>query len=273
MNTPKSPITTLIVIGIIFVFAVYILIKRKKNLAALETGEDMERLKEAVRKVLPNESGYKVAFAHYERSESYGRRTTTYYYSYALAFDAERLFVIPLKFDKHQILPQQPALLTSENIGVAEVTEIRKQEQLKEVHMTVRNKNGENPLEFDVTARNLKSDRFHHFNILQQEECEAFAAFAATLAQTVTAENRELREKMAADALASGKKSSQTLGILSIVFCWLFIAGIIFGIIGLISAPKPKETGKPVLGFILSLIGTILSLVIGLGGLLLMIAA
>ena len=39
MNTPKSPITTLIVIGIIFVFAVYILIKRKKNLAALETGE------------------------------------------------------------------------------------------------------------------------------------------------------------------------------------------------------------------------------------------
>ena len=38
MNTPKSPITTLIVIGIIFVFAVYILIKRKKNLAALETG-------------------------------------------------------------------------------------------------------------------------------------------------------------------------------------------------------------------------------------------
>ena len=131
MNTPKSPITTLIVIGIIFVFAVYILIKRKKNLAALETGEDMERLKEAVRKVLPNESGYKVAFAHYERSESYGRRTTTYYYSYALAFDADRLFVIPLKFDKDQILPQQPALLTSENIGVAEVTESRKQELLK----------------------------------------------------------------------------------------------------------------------------------------------
>ena len=57
------------------------------------------------------------------------------------------------------------------------------------------------------------------------------------------------------------------------LFRSLFIAGIIFGIIGLISAPKPKETGKPVLGFILSLIGTILSLVIGLGGLLLMIAS
>ena len=43
----------------------------------------------------------------------------------------------------------------------------------------------------DVTAQNLKSDRFHHFNILQQEECEAFAHFAGTLAQKVTAENGE----------------------------------------------------------------------------------
>ena len=124
-----------------------------------------------------------------------------------------------------------------------------------------------------MTARNLQSDRFHHFNILQQEECEAFARFAGTLAQTVTAENGELREKMARDSLESGKKSSKTMGILSIVFCWLFIAGIIFGIIGLIAAPKPKETGKAVPGYILSLIGTILSLVVGLGGLLLMIAS
>lgn len=273
MNTPKSSITTLIVIGIIAVCVIYTLIRRQKNLAALQTGEDMEKLKEAVRKVLPGESGYKVAFAHYERSESYGRRTTTYYYSYAIAFDAERMFVIPLKFEKDQILPQQPALLTSENIGVAEVTETRKQDQLKEVHMTIRNKEGENPLEFYVTARNLKSDRFHHFNILQQEECEAFARFAGTLAQTVTAENGALREKMAKDSLESGKKSSKTMGILSIVFCWLFIAGIIFGVIGLIAAPKPKETGKVVPGYILSLIGTILSLVVGLGGLFLMIAS
>ena len=231
----------------------------------------MEKLKAAVRKVLPNESGYKVVFAHYERSESYGRRTTTYYYSYGIAFDATRMFIIPLKFEKGQILPQQPALLTSENIGVAEVSETRKQDQLKEVYMTIRNKNGENPLEFYVTARNLQSDRFHHFNILQQEECEAFARFAGTLAQTVTSENGELRERMANEAIASGSKTSKTLGILSIVFCWLFIAGIILGIIGLISAPKPKETGKAVPGYILSIIGIILSLVIGFGGFFLMI--
>lgn len=261
----KSPITTWIVLAIIVIAIAYTLIRRQRNLAALQTGEDMEKLKEAVRKVLPNEGGYKVAFAHYERSESYGRRTTTYYYSYAIAFDSQRMFVIPLKFEKDQILPQQPALLTSENIGVAEVSEVRKGDQLKEVYMIVRNKNGENPFQFYVTARNLNSDRFHHFNILQQEECEAFAQFASSLAQKVTAENGELREKMSLDALESQKKSSKIFGILSICLCWFFIAGLIFGIIGFISAPKPKKVGRTVPGFTLSVIGILLSLVVGLG--------
>ena len=260
-----SPVTTWIVLAIIAIAVAYTLIRRQKNLAALQTGEDMEKLKELVRRALPNESGYKVAFAHYERSESYGRRTTTYYYSYAIAFDSHRMFVIPLKFEKGQAIPQQPALLTSENIGVAEISEVRQGDQLKEVYMIVRNKNGENPFQFYVTARNLKSDRFHHFNILQQEECEAFAQFASTLAQKVTAENGELREKMALDNLEGRKKSSKTFGILSIALCWFFLVGIIFGIIGFINAPKPKEVGRTVPGYTLSVIGIILSLVVGLG--------
>jgi len=271
MNTPKSPITTLIVIGIIAVFAIYTLIKRRKNLAALDTGEDMDALKQAVARVLPGESGYKVVYAHWQRSESYGRRTTTYYYSYGIAFDAERMFIIPLKFEKDKILPQQPALITSENVGVLEVNETRKQDILSQVSVVLRNKNGESPVEFDVDVRNLKSDRFHHFNIRQQEECEAFSRFIGTLAQTVTAENGELREKMAHDAIESGKKSSRTLGILSIVFCWLFIAGLILSVIGLMAAPKPRETGKPVPGFILCCVGLALSLLIGGGGFVLMI--
>lgn len=269
----KNPYAVLLVVAFVVIFAIYSFVKRQKNMAALQTGEDMEKLKEAIRKVLPGESGYKVVYAHYERSETYGRRTTTYYYSYGIAFDSTRMFIIPLKFDKDQILPQSPALLTSENIGVAEVKEVKKQDQLKEVYMTIRNKDGQNPVEFYVTTQNLKSDRFHHFNILQQEECEAFARFAGTLSQKVTAENGELRERMANEAIASGSKSSKTMGILSIIFCWFFIVGIIFGIIGLICAPKPKDTGKAVLGYTLSLIGTVLSLIIGLGGFIAMMAA
>ena len=268
----KNPMTTWIVIAFFAIVALLTFIKYRKNLAALETGEDMEKLKEAIRKVLPGESGYKVVYAHWQRSESYGRRTTTYYYSYGIAFDADRMFIVPLKFDKDQILPQQPALVTKDNVGVLEVNETRKQDLLSQVSVVLRNKNGESPVEFDVDVKNLRSDRFHHFNIRQQEECEAFSRFIAPLAQTVTAENGELREKMAHDAIESGKKSSKTMGILSIAFCWIFIAGIIFSVIGLLSAPKPKETGgKAVPGFILCCVGLALSLLIGVGGFILII--
>lgn len=268
----KDPNAIWLVLAIVAVFAVYSLLRRRKNLAALETGEDMEALKRAVAQVLPGESGYKVVYAHWQRSESYGRRTTTYYYSYGIAFDTERMFIIPLKFDKDKILPQQPALVTKDNVGVLEVKENRKQDTLFQVSVVLRNKNGESPVEFDVDVKNLRSDRFHHFNIRQQEECEAFSRFITPLAQTVTAENGELREKMARDAIESGKKSSKTMGILSIAFCWIFIAGIIFSVIGLLSAPKPKETGgKAVPGFILCCVGLALSLLIGVGGFILII--
>lgn len=258
--------TTWIVFGIIIVVVIYTLIRRQKNLAALQTGEDMEKLKEAVRKVLPDESGYKVVCAHWERSESHGRRTTTYYYSYAIAFGGERMFIIPLKFEKDQILPQQPILITSGNIGVLDVNETKKKDMLSQVSVVLRNKNGESPVEFDVDVRNLRSDRFHHFNILQQEECEAFSRFIGSLSRTVTAENGELRERMTNDAIGSGKKSSKTLGIMSILFSWLFIAGLILSVIGLFAAPKPKETGgKPVPGFTLCCIGLGLSLLLNVG--------
>ncbi|MBO5034697.1 MAG: hypothetical protein J6C43_03705 [Oscillospiraceae bacterium] len=57
----KNPYAVLLVAAFVVIFAIYSLVKRQKNMAALQTGEDMERLKEAIRKVLPGESGYKVA--------------------------------------------------------------------------------------------------------------------------------------------------------------------------------------------------------------------
>lgn len=261
----KDPKAILLVGAILAVCLLYTLIKRRKNLSAAQEGGDFVRLKETVAKVLPNESGYKVVCAHYERSEHSGRTTTIYHYTYALAFDATRLWVIPLTFEKGQTQPQTPFLITSDNVGVAEVSEKRKQEQVTQVQVTLRNKDGEAPLDLYVDAQNLKSDRFHHFNINQQEECEQFANFINSLAQKVTAENGELRERMAAEQISSGRKSSKILGILSIAFCWLPLAGIILGVIGLLFAPKPKQTGgKPAAGFLLCLAGLVLSLLIPL---------
>jgi len=261
-----------ILVVIVVVIAIYSIVKGRINRGKAENGEDMERLKNAVAQVLPNETGYTVACAHWERSEYYGRRTTTYYYSYALAFDAQRLWIIPLRFEKDEIFPQNPVLITKDNVGVATVDTTMKKDALSRVTVTLSDKQGESPINFYVDALNTRDSRFYHFNIAQQAECERFEQFISSMAGVVNEENKGLQEELKAKSLASTAKSSRTMGILSIVFSIFPLLGLVFGIIGIIAAPKPKETGgKPVAGFILCAVGLGLSIVLTAAWILVMI--
>lgn len=67
-------------------------------------------------------AGYQVAYGHFEKEVHYGRRTYVTYYSYALACDAGRIWVIPLSFDKELILPGEPILITEDILGIADVS-------------------------------------------------------------------------------------------------------------------------------------------------------
>ncbi len=252
-----------VLMAILALCAVYTIVKRHKNLSAAQEGEDMVRLRELVAKALPNESDYKMVCARYERSAHSGRTTTIYHYTYAVAFDAARMWVIPLGFEKDDIRFQAPILVTGDQLGLVELTEKRKKEQLSHINVKLRDKEGASPLEFYVDAQLLQFDRFHHLNINQQEELEQFAGFIRSFAQKVNSENEALREKMANEALSLGSKRSLILGVMSILCCSLFLAGIILSVIGLLIAPKPKATGgKPELGFILCCVGLGLSLVV-----------
>lgn len=100
----------LIFAAIIAAIWIYIVIREKVNLRRAATGEDKERLRRAVAQVLPGESGYQVAYGHYEDVQHYGRKKITTYYCYGLAFDASRIWVMPLQFEKglyhRDLLPQ-----------------------------------------------------------------------------------------------------------------------------------------------------------------------
>lgn len=251
-----------ILIAILVVWVVYSIVRRRRNLSAAQEGTDMARLKEIVAKALPNESGYQVICARYERSTHSGRTTTIYHYTYAVAFDAIRMWVIPLGFEKDNIRFQTPILITGAELGLVAVTEKRKQAQLSRINVKLRDKEGDSPLEFYADAQFLEIDRFHHFNISQQEVLERFADFIRSFAQKVNSENEDLRERMANEALTQSRKRSKLLGILSILGCWSSLVGIILAVIGLIVAPKPSATGgKPESGFILCCVGLGLSLV------------
>lgn len=257
----NNNLVMIVVAAIVIICVIYERLKEKKNVGLAQSGEDMQRLSEAVAKVLPPEAGdYEVIYAHHEDVQHYGRSTRTTYYTYGVAFGDDKLWVVPLGYNKNEIQPARPACFTHENLGVTVLDPTLKNGELKKLSVTLRDKNGANPVFFEVDPMNTRKDRFHHVNIAQQQECDAFRAFMEGLANTVTSENTDLEERMQSDSVAQSVKSSRTLGILGILTCWTGIIGIIFGGIGLLASPKPSETGgKACLGRVLCLVSTILS--------------
>lgn len=260
-------IAVLVVIGV--VIFIYEQVKEKKNKALTETGEDMARLRDAVAKVLPGQTGYEVAYGHWEKVEYYGRSRRTTYYTYALAFTSEQMWMIPLGYEKNVILPGKPILITKESLGMATVTprENKKTGELQGVSLVLRDKDGKSPVNLDVDVLNLRSDAYHHVNISQPEECEKFRRFISGLAETVSQENAGLDERMKADANKQNAKNAKTLGILGIVCFWLGPIDLIFGGMGLAIAPKPKDTdGKATAPFILNVIAIVLAVLVSVIG-------
>lgn len=61
-----------------------------------ETGEDKRKLRNAVAEVMPEVlDRYTLAVGNYTKTERWGRTTTYYYYSYALAFNETDLVIFP----------------------------------------------------------------------------------------------------------------------------------------------------------------------------------
>lgn len=256
--------------ALVVIIAIWLIggrMKENKNRGLAQSGADMERLKQAIARVLPQEeSGYQVAYAHWEDVQHYGRSTRTTYYTYGVAFGNDKLWVVPLGYNKEEIRPSAPACFTSENTGVLDVEPRMKNETLTNLKLTLRDKNGANPTYLEFEPMNTRKDRFHHVNIAQQQECEQLLQFAQTLSGTVDQEHEGLKDRMQNDSILQSKKSSRTLGILGILFCWTCFVGLIFGGIGWLASPSPADTdGKPCAGRVLCIIATVLSVLSGIG--------
>ncbi|MBD5094664.1 MAG: hypothetical protein HDT26_10360 [Subdoligranulum sp.] len=56
----------LIIVAIVAICVAWSQMKESKNKKLAQTGADMQRLKDAVARVLPGETGYNVVYAHHE---------------------------------------------------------------------------------------------------------------------------------------------------------------------------------------------------------------
>lgn len=258
----------LIFVAIVVAVFLYVQFKEKANLKKAATGEDKARFEEAVRKAmgeLMNGGDYTIAYSHWEDVQYRGRTTKTTYYHYALAFDDTRLWIMPLRFEKELIMPDKPVLATSEMLGIVTVTErvAKKTGKVDHVSVTLNGKEGKKLVDLAVDAVNTKEDRFHHLNLLQEEECVKFCDFMKTMSGKVSQENADLPDRLKAEANAKKAKNALIEAIVGIVLGIIFpFMGIILGFCAIATAPKPKANGgKWGLPLILGIVATVISVV------------
>lgn len=262
--SPENLRILIILAVIVIAVVVYTQVKKASNMRKAATGEDKELLKRLAAQALPGETDYQVVYGHWEDVQHYGRTTRTTYYTYILAYDTERLLVIPLGYEKGKPIPGRPGLVIKDYVGIANIDVTKdKEERTRRVSLDFKDKEGKQLLQVQVDATNLREDRFHHFNILQQEDVERFERFIRPFSDKVNqnAENVALKERLTDKANKQGAKSGLILGVLGIFLSWTVIIGLIFGGIGLLCAPWPKHTGgKPKAPFLTCCIALFLSL-------------
>ncbi len=224
-------------------------IKKSKNRAKAASGEDLGRVQQAVRGLLPPDSqDATIVYAHWEDVQSSGRTVRTTYYRYAAAFKAETLWVFPLQIDKktHDTRAGSPWVLAPDKLGKVMVTIKDQGGAVQRVETWLADKQGDVILKLYVNAENLNSSKYLPMNILQEDECAAFERFISPLAQKVAADNPgidEIISKKSAGGTGGLAVGLSVGGLLGGIFAPSF--GVILCLVGLIFAINGKRKGNP----------------------------
>lgn len=122
-----------------------------------------------LKRLLPDYSTYTTAYAIYKTKRYQGRRTTTTYYHYAVAFKPGALFLVPIKYSGGEVSWQgNGALLTKDNLSKVEQDV---------VDTTLFGLDGKELCRFGVHASYTKQDKYEPFSIQQKPEWEAYKKF------------------------------------------------------------------------------------------------
>ena len=238
-------------------------IKKGNNRKAAQTGEDLARVKQAVSSMSNGASGYKLAYAHWEEQESYGRTVRTTYFRYAAVFQEQTLLLFPLGIDKKtgQIQAGQPAVLTPEVLGKVTVQTKEKEGSTSRVEVWLGDKEGRSIAQLYVDAENLRKNRWFPVNIAQQDQCDAFQHFITALSHRVAAENPDVDEKIAAESREGLGTLGAILSAAGAVAALFFPPfGAVVCLIGLIMSIVGKVKGaKKNLALIVSIVCAVCS--------------
>ncbi len=174
------------IIGAVVLVVLFVVVYIKMTIDEKKgaNSEEKQKIKNIVKKVIPNSESYTVAYGTREELTLGGGgrtiTTTTKYWYYAVAFKPGELYLVPLSFEGGDISYSEPVYIGKNDLGMAEA---------KNGLLTLFDKNRKELFTLFVVASNTKDDKYHPVNIQQKEEAEAFAQYAQTLMQEVNAAN------------------------------------------------------------------------------------
>lgn len=159
------------IIGIVVVFIVvvfiYVTIKDKINRKKAQSGEDREHVWNILQSSVPQIEKYTRAYGCWEWSTYQGKKTTTTYWYYGLAFNQDRIYVVPLSCEGGDVSYSNAYCIEKSDVAIVNS---KKGEQWVELY----DRGQQEVLSVSVFPENLNDDKYHPVNIIQPDEARAF---------------------------------------------------------------------------------------------------
>lgn len=169
LETEWDPKTIALVVAVLVMLFIAVMIREHINTKKGETGEDLAKVRAALKRLLPDYADYTTAYAFHKDSRYRGRSVTKTYYHYAIAFKPGALYILPIKYSGGEVSWQgNGVLLTKDNLGKVEHDKLG---------TVLFGKDGRELCRFDVHAGYTKQDKYEPFNIQQKAEREAYNTF------------------------------------------------------------------------------------------------
>lgn len=161
-----------IIIGVLVIAAivVYVLVREKLNKNKANTGEDKRRVREILQETVSDMENYTPAYASWQITKYYGKRSETSYWYYAIAYNDDRMHVVQLDNSTGTIRGANSFTVEKSRVGMVNSFQGAN-------WATFYDEDGEEIVTLMVEKENLRDDSFHPVNIIQPEEAAAFQAF------------------------------------------------------------------------------------------------
>lgn len=173
----------LVIIAFFAVSFVVMLIREDYHEKKARSGEDMNRLKEMLKEVVPDLENYVPAYGIWEMEKYYGSRPQTSFWYYAIAFNDDRIHVVKLNNVKGRLEPVGNFVVEKSQVGMVNGG-------MHSNWMSLYDKKGQEIMTLIVAKENLRDDKDHPVNIIQTEAAEAFEALVAKWTEDINKDSK-----------------------------------------------------------------------------------